>query len=227
MSLQWEFVWCLLVAQMSFASLLVLPLPSSAKKVFIDLFVALASKLFTLVVGLVALLVFFLVDATREVWKLQDVQNKTALQLELMFRSQRNSHLCGFSLFMILILYGFYSLVREAAKASQNLDVLKKQAAANQAGMKALETEDKAKAVSNNKQAIDDEVKSRVAKQEQALKAQHSNLEKSYDELLDRYNRMEIQFKRLGGNEKDLYVGGGADDDQDDSLSDISFRKRN
>lgn len=106
------------------------------------------------------------------------------------FYSQRNMYLCGFTLFLSLILNRTYALILDVLRLEEAVATLRKESNNNAAGADAVA---EANSLKKELEKKDKEV--------EALKKQAEGLAREYGELSDRYGELE---GRKGEVRKDL-----------------------
>eukprot|EP00656_Telonema_subtile_P012120 TRINITY_DN1607_c0_g1_i1.p1 TRINITY_DN1607_c0_g1~~TRINITY_DN1607_c0_g1_i1.p1 ORF type:complete len:208 (+),score=54.61 TRINITY_DN1607_c0_g1_i1:147-770(+) len=143
MSLQWQFVFVVLMLELAACFILCIPWPQSIQSALVKA-VGLSSNVRTLIsvlqwtFGIV--LVLFL-DAARQVYFKTGASNLSASESKhdhrsfdsrlyeqsSLFRAERNLYLGGFVLVLGLVLNRLYTLMKEVATARVNVDVLERQ----------------------------------------------------------------------------------------------------
>lgn len=191
MTLYYTLVFLLLVFEMTLFMLLIVPLPFNAKRkifTFISENPIVAKIQYWMKITFIFILILF-IDSVNRVYRVQlelaaateqakkggaGVMGHERLEVQARkFYSQRNMYLCGFTLFLSLILNRTYVMI---------IDVLR--------------LEDKIRDYeSTNKDAKDSEQVTALKKELelkdldlQTLKKQSQQLHKSYDELSDKYS---------------------------------------
>eukprot|EP00066_Takifugu_rubripes_P030889 XP_011620155.1 PREDICTED: B-cell receptor-associated protein 31 [Takifugu rubripes] len=196
MSLQWMAVATFLYVEVFFVLLLCIPFisPKRWNKIFksrIIQTVALYGNTSFMVV--IAILIFLLIDAFREVRKYSVTEkvdltnNPTAIEHIHMklFRAQRNQYIAGFAL--LLCLSSLSVLSQKLQEAGVELPEAGKKGAGPQEENKALKEE-----VKTLKEALDT-TKKALQKSDsdvQAMKKQAENLTVEYDRLLDEHSKL-------------------------------------
>lgn len=146
MALYYNLVFVLLVVEMAFFAILSLPFPRALRKTVLrSVSAPFQSEQFQIalkcIFGFVAVL---FIDSVNRVYsvsaELQSFSPSGMSALNLIndraevqsrrFYSQRNMYLCGFALFLTLILIRTYSLVAELIQTKDKLDLIKKEDAA-------------------------------------------------------------------------------------------------
>ncbi|OAA46865.1 receptor-associated protein [Metarhizium rileyi] len=190
MTLYYSLVFFLLVLEMVLFMLLLIPLPHTAKRKvfnFISGNPIISKIIYWLRITFVFILILFL-DSVNRVYRVQlevaaagDQAAKGAAilgheRLEVQarkFYSQRNMYLCGFTLFLSLILNRTYVMIIDNIKLEDRV--------------KAFESN---KNYKENKSSEVAELQKQLARKEQdlqTLKKQSEGLHKSYNELSDTY----------------------------------------
>ena len=109
------------------------------------------------------------------------------------FYSQRNMYLCGFTLFLSLILNRTYIMILDVLRLEEKVKMYEGDSAAGGKEGKKLSTEGRAEEIGQLKREL-----GKKDKDLQAMKNQAEGLQKEYDELSVRYN----QTNPSGGSKK-------------------------
>ncbi|KAF5130599.1 putative protein C9E9.04 [Metarhizium anisopliae] len=209
MTLYYSLVFFLLVLEMVLFMLLLIPLPHTAKrKVFTasaDLARSFISEnpiiskvMYWLKITFVFILILF-IDSVNRVYRVQlevvaagEQASKGAAilgheRLEVQarkFYSQRNMYLCGFTLFLSLILNRTYVMIIDNIKLEDKVQAFESN-----------------KNYKENKSSEVAELQKRLAMKEQdlqTLKKQSEGLHRSYDELSDKYAATQVDEGKKG-----------------------------
>lgn len=200
MTLYYSLVFLLLVAEMVLFMLLIVPLPFKWRLklyTFISESVWVAKLQYGLKITFIFILILF-IDSVNRVYRVQvelsassndNHQGRTTVvgseRMEVQarkFYSQRNMYLCGFTLFLSLILNRTYTMILETLKLETKLKQYEGDAkASGQDGAK-LEQAGKGAEIGNLKKKL--EQKDRDLEN---LKKQAEQLNKEYRELSDKY----------------------------------------
>jgi len=203
MTLYYSLVFALLVLEMSIFLLLVFPLPFTwRKKVFefISNNPVIAKLQYGMKITFIFILILF-VDSVNRVYRVQRELSESAHsgpygqtgiggdRMEVQarkFYSQRNMYLCGFTLFLSLILNRTHSFI---------LDILRLE-----------ETVKELRAVSNNgaKSGAAADMLAKKNNEIQAIKSQAEGLQREYAELSDRYDALAKSAEGSVTSKKDL-----------------------
>lgn len=205
MTLYYSLVFFLLLTEMSIFMLLILPLPFTWRKRmfhFISESALVAKLQYGMKITFIFILILF-VDSVNRVYRVtQELHNAPrgtsamAMGPERMevqarkFYSQRNMYLCGFTLFLSLILNRTYALILDVLRLEEAVATLRKESNKKDGnGEAALE-------VVRLKKELE-----KKDKDLQAFKKQSEGLAREYGELSDRYGAIE---GRSGEVRKDL-----------------------
>ncbi|KID89753.1 receptor-associated protein [Metarhizium guizhouense ARSEF 977] len=201
MTLYYSLVFFLLVLEMVLFMLLLIPLPHTAKRkvfTFISENPIISKVMYWLKITFVFILILF-IDSVNRVYRVQlevvaagEQASKGAAilgheRLEVQarkFYSQRNMYLCGFTLFLSLILNRTYVMMIDNIKLEDKV--------------KAFESN---KNYKENKSSQVAELEKRLAMKEQdlqTLKKQSEGLHRSYDELSDKYAATQVDEGKKG-----------------------------
>jgi len=202
MTLYYSLVFVLLLTEMSIFMLLILPLPFTWRKKlfhFISESALVAKLQYGMKITFIFILILF-VDSVNRVYRVTQELNAAprgsaagALGHERMevqarkFYSQRNMYLCGFTLFLSLILNRTYALILDILKLEETVVSLRKESNSNA---------DNSAEVARLKKELGSK-----EKDFQAMKSQAEGLAREYGELSDRYEMVEA---RKGEVKKDL-----------------------
>jgi len=202
MTLYYSLVFFLLLTEMSIFMLLIFPLPFTwRKKVF--RFISESALVAKLQYGMKITFIFILilfVDSVNRVYRVtQELHNAprgntgVAMGPERMevqarkFYSQRNMYLCGFTLFLSLILNRTYALILDVLRLEEAVSTLRKESNAN--GDPAAEILKLKKEIEKKDRDLE------------VVKKQAEGLAREYGDLSDRYTATE---GRTGEVRKDL-----------------------
>lgn len=199
MTLYYTLVFVLLVLEMALFMLLIVPMPFSLKRkifTFISENSVVAKIQYWMKITFVFILILF-IDSVNRVYRVQieliaatenatkgsgAVMGHERLEVQARkFYSQRNMYLCGFTLFLSLILNRTYMMIMEVMRLE---DRLKTYEGTNK------NTKESEKLAVAGKPGELAALKEKLAKKEQdleTLKKQSEQLHKSYDELSDKY----------------------------------------
>ncbi|OAQ66883.1 B-cell receptor-associated 31-like protein [Pochonia chlamydosporia 170] len=201
MTLYYSLVFFLLVLEMALFMLLLVPLPYTAKRKvfsFISENPIVSKLMYWLKITFVFILILF-IDSVNRVYRVQlevlaasDQASKGAAvlgheRLEVQarkFYSQRNMYLCGFTLFLSLILNRMYVMIIDTIKLEDKV--------------RAFESNQNFK---ENRSSEVAELQKKLAKKEQdleTLKKQSEGLHRSYDELSDKYAATQVEEGKKG-----------------------------
>ncbi|EKD18512.1 uncharacterized protein L3040_007463 [Drepanopeziza brunnea f. sp. 'multigermtubi'] len=197
MTLYYSLVFLLLVAEMVLFVLLIVPLPFTIRRkmfTFISESPVVAKLQYGMKITFIFILILF-VDSVNRVYKVQmelTEANKTAGQTVMghermevqarKFYSQRNMYLCGFTLFLSLILNRTYTMILDVLRLEEKI--------------KKYEGDPKAKGKESEKLANAGNVgeigklKKQLAEKErdiETLKSQAGGLSREYNDLSDKY----------------------------------------
>lgn len=203
MTLYYTLVFVLLVLEMALFMLLIVPMPFNVKRkifTFISENPIVAKIQYWMKITFVFILILF-IDSVNRVYRVQieliaatEAANKAAgvmghERLEVQarkFYSQRNMYLCGFTLFLSLILNRTYVMILEVMRLE---DRIKSYEGTNK------DTKEAEKLAVAGKPGELATLKEKLAQKEQdleTLKKQSAQLHKSYDELSDKYAATQI-----------------------------------
>ncbi|TGZ83406.1 B-cell receptor-associated 31-like protein [Ascodesmis nigricans] len=187
MTLYYTLVFFLLVTEMSIFMLLIFPLPFTWRKKIFE-FISTSPVIAKLQYGMKITFIFILIlfiDSVNRVYRVQreisdfgsrdggrtqGVMGHERMEVQARkFYSQRNMYLCGFTLFLSLILNRTYTFILDILRLEEQNKQLR--ATAGKGGDSALLLKK------------DQEIK--------AIKAQAEGLSREYNELSDRYERLQ------------------------------------
>ncbi|KAL6876630.1 B-cell receptor-associated protein 31-like domain-containing protein [Trichoderma novae-zelandiae] len=200
MTLYYTLVFGLLMAEMAMFMLLLVPLPFSAKRrifTFISESPLIAKMQYWMKITFVFILILF-IDSLNRVYRVQleviaahehavkgnaaAVMGSERLEVQARkFYSQRNMYLCGFTLFLSLILNRTYVMILEVMRLEDKLRTYE--------GTKQNTKESEKLAVAGKPGELA-ALKDKLAKKEQDLqnlKKQAEQLNKAYSDLSDKY----------------------------------------
>ncbi|KAI5779224.1 B-cell receptor-associated protein 31-like-domain-containing protein [Geopyxis carbonaria] len=192
MTLYYSLVFFLLVSEMSIFLMLILPLPFTWRKrmfEFIQNSPVIAKFQYGMKITFIFILILF-IDSVNRVYRVQRELSDAASQggrmgqgavmgherMEVQarkFYSQRNMYLCGFTLFLSLILNRTYTFI---------LDILKLETT-----VKELRSESNERVRNGSEAAL----LAKKDKEIEAIKLQAEGLSREYSELSDRYEKLE------------------------------------
>ncbi|TDZ20397.1 Uncharacterized protein Cob_v006744 [Colletotrichum orbiculare MAFF 240422] len=199
MTLYYTLVFMLLMGEMGLFMLLIVPLPFAVKRklfTFISESPIVAKVQYWMKITFVFILILF-IDSVNRVYRVQvelalatEKQNSGAAvmgheRLEVQarkFYSQRNMYLCGFTLFLSLILNRTYVMILEVMRLEDKVRGYE--------GTKGNAKESEKLAAAGNAGEIA-RLKKELEKKDrdiETLKKQSAGLHKSYDELSDQYS---------------------------------------
>lgn len=199
MTLYYSLVFVLLVLEMALFMLLIVPMPFNVKRkifTFISENSIVAKIQYWMKITFVFILILF-IDSVNRVYRVQieliaategatkgsgSVMGHERLEVQARkFYSQRNMYLCGFTLFLSLILNRTYIMIMEVMRLEDRLRTYE--------GTNKNTKESEKLAVAGKPGELAS-LKDKLAKKEQDLdnlKKQSEQLHKSYDELSDKY----------------------------------------
>jgi hypothetical protein len=187
MTLYYSLVFALLVMEMSIFLLLVFPLPFTWRKKtfeFISNSPLIAKLQYGMKITFIFILILF-VDSVNRVYRVQRelsehstagpyAQASDRMEVQARkFYSQRNMYLCGFTLFLSLILNRTYSFILDILRLESTVKELR---ATTKAGVQDGTTAD---------------VIAKKDKEIMAIKAQADGLSREYNELADKYDALQ------------------------------------
>ncbi|KAH6900250.1 B-cell receptor-associated protein 31-like-domain-containing protein [Thelonectria olida] len=199
MTLYYTLVFVLLVFEMALFMLLIVPLPFGVKRkifTFISENPVVAKIQYWMKITFIFILILF-IDSVNRVYRVQiellaateqakqggaAVMGHERLEVQARkFYSQRNMYLCGFTLFLSLILNRTYVMILEVMRLEDKIR--------DYEGTKANTKESEKLAVAGKPGEIASLRKELELKEQdlQTLKKQSAQLHKSYDELSDKY----------------------------------------
>jgi len=199
MTLYYTLVFILLMLEMALFMLLILPMPFNVKRkifTFISENSIVAKIQYWMKITFVFILIFF-IDSVNRVYRVQlellaasdsatkgtaAVMGHERLEVQARkFYSQRNMYLCGFTLFLSLILNRTYMMIMEVMRLEDRLKTFE--------GTNKNTKESEKLAVAGKPGELAG-LKEKLARKEEdlaTLKKQSEQLHKSYDELSDNY----------------------------------------
>ncbi|CAG9816308.1 unnamed protein product [Phaedon cochleariae] len=228
MSLQWTLIAGFLYLEIAVVLLLVLPIASPTrwnrffKSKFLQGLQKQAGFYFLI---LLAILVLFLLDAIREMRKYSNAQaaedGHTHLDREMqesmrLFRAQRNFYICGFALFLSLVIRRLVTLISQLASMQAQSEASMRQAQSATTAAKSLLAHHGEIDQNNSNEAHDKEVselKTKIShledelklekKDKTAVKTQADNLAREYDRLADEHSKLQKKITVGAGDKKD------------------------
>jgi len=205
MTLYYTLVFLLLVAEIALFMLLILPLPFNVRRklfTFISENPIVAKFQYWLKITFVFILVLF-IDSVNRVYRVQQelaatseahgngghaIHGHERLEVQARkFYSQRNMYLCGFTLFLSLILNRTYILILEVLRLEEKLKKYEGNSASKRQGKSSSE-----KQSAENKDEEIARLKRELALREQdlaTLKKQAAGLHREYDSLAEKYSK--------------------------------------
>uniref|UniRef100_A0A3Q3W8A0 Endoplasmic reticulum transmembrane protein n=1 Tax=Mola mola TaxID=94237 RepID=A0A3Q3W8A0_MOLML len=225
MSLQWMAVATFLYVEVFFVLLLCIPFisPKRWNKIFKSWIIQTVARYGnTWFMVAIAILVFLLIDAFREVRKYSVTEkvdltnNPTAIEHIHMklFRAQRNQYIAGFALLLFLLLRRIATLLSQQASLMASNEAFKKQAeGASMAAKKYMDEnellQEKGPGPQEENMSLKEEMKTikeeldttkkALQKSEsdvRAMKTQAENLTVEYDRLLDEHSKLLVTHTR-------------------------------
>lgn len=193
MTLYYSLVFALLMVEMGIFMLLILPLPFTWRKrmfSYISTSPLIAKLQYGMKITFIFILILFM-DSVNRVYRVQrelaDASNSNQRGSSVMgpertevqarkFYSQRNMYLCGFTLFLSLILNRTYTLILDILRLEQSVKEMRQS------------SNDNVRGSAGEKDIIakkDAEIK--------AIKSQAEGLQREYSELADRYEALQKQ----------------------------------
>ncbi|KAF4125159.1 B-cell receptor-associated protein 31-like [Geosmithia morbida] len=182
MTLYFSLVFFLLVAEMALFMLLIVPLPFTAKRkifTFVSESPVVAKIQYWMKICFVFILILF-IDSVNRVYRVQ-LELVAASEAARKFYSQRNMYLCGFTLFLSLILNRTYVMILEVMRLEDRIRSYE--------GTKDDTKQSEKLAVAGEPGEIA-ALKKELKKKDQdlaTLKKQSEQLHESYNELSDKY----------------------------------------
>jgi len=203
MTLYYSLVFLLLVAEMALFVLLIVPLPFKWRLklyTFISESPLVAKLQYGLKITFIFILILF-IDSVNRVYRVQlelaaasDAQNNgrsAVLGSERMevqarkFYSQRNMYLCGFTLFLSLILNRTYMMILETLKLETKVKQYEGDAKATGADGDKINEAGKANEIGNLKKKL-----AQTERDLDNLKKQSEGLNREYRDLSDKYSKV-------------------------------------
>ncbi|KAI9842740.1 MAG: hypothetical protein M1837_006922 [Sclerophora amabilis] len=206
MTLYYSLVFMLLVAEMSLFMLLIVPLPFTWKRklfTFISESPFIAKLQYGLKITFIFILILF-IDSVNRVYRVQvelSAQSEeskhggraTVLggseRMEVQarkFYSQRNMYLCGFTLFLSLILNRTYMMILDVLRLEERLRRYENDPTAKGKNSVALDNAGSAGEIGRLKKELAEKDRDL-----QTLRKQSEGLNKEYDSLSDKYTKLE------------------------------------
>jgi len=203
MTLYYSLVFVLLVAEMVLFLALIVPMPFTIKRKMFN-FLAESPIVAKLQYGMKITFIFILIlflDSVNRVYRVQVEMSAYSKQgnggavaaamgserMEVQarkFYSQRNMYLCGFTLFLSLILNRTYIMILDVLRLEEKVKMYEGDPAAGGKDGKKLSAEGRADEIGQLKKQL-----AKKDKDLQAMKSQAEGLQKEYDELSVRYNQ--------------------------------------
>ncbi|XP_016989231.1 B-cell receptor-associated protein 31 isoform X1 [Drosophila rhopaloa] len=227
MSLVWTLIAGFLYAEIAFVLLLVLPIASPYRwnRLFKSKFLAMLGQqahiYFILILGV---LILFLLESIREMRKYSNFEQTGEVHLNVemqhsmkLFRAQRNFYICGFSVFLVLVIRKLVTLVSAQANLLAQSEASLKQAQSATAAARSLMEDkktEKAKEAGEDTTLIElNKLRERVQsltsdlnrekKDKEAVKSQAESLNREYDRLTEEYSKLQKQITIGGAGNKD------------------------
>ncbi|KAI8038932.1 B-cell receptor-associated protein 31 isoform X1 [Drosophila gunungcola] len=227
MSLVWTLIAGFLYAEIAFVLLLVLPIASPYRwnRLFKSKFLAMLGQqahiYFVLILGV---LILFLLESIREMRKYSNFEQTGEVHLNVemqhsmkLFRAQRNFYICGFSVFLVLVIRKLVTLVSAQANLLAQSEASLKQAQSATAAARSLMEDkktEKAKEAGEDTTLIElNKLRERVQeltsdlnrekKDKEAVKSQAESLNREYDRLTEEYSKLQKQITIGGAGNKD------------------------
>jgi len=191
MTLYYSLVFALLMLEMVIFLGLILPLPFTWRKImfsYVSTSPLVAKMQYGMKITFIFILILF-IDSVNRVYRVQrelaeassgnqrgsGVMGPERMEVQARkFYSQRNMYLCGFTLFLSLILNRTYTLILDILRLEQSVKELRE---ASNAGVRGS--------------AADKDIVARKDKEIQAIKSQAEGLQREYSELADRYEALQ------------------------------------
>jgi B-cell receptor-associated protein 31 len=219
MSLTWALIAGYLYVEIAIVLLLVLPIFSASKwnRFFKSRFLAVFSRqaqiYFYLALGV---LTIFLLESIREIQKYSSMEEDTTLNMGLqhqlrLFRAQRNFYICGFSMFLSLVIRRLVTLISAQANLIANSEASMKQAQSATAAARTMmqnkpstgeDEDDEKKALKEQVKLLKDELQ-REQKDKEAMKSQSESLNREYDRLTAEYSKLQNKVDTKSGGKSD------------------------
>jgi B-cell receptor-associated protein 31 len=119
--IQWVFVFSCLVVESIALILLILPLPSAMKKMYMKFIGAVwdQPQIRRVLIGCFIVVLVLFIDTVRTLYSITHKPDDVAVSQTMLislFRQQRNAYLTGFTLFLLLILYRIQSILNDMFK---------------------------------------------------------------------------------------------------------------
>ncbi|KAJ3256251.1 hypothetical protein HK103_005614 [Boothiomyces macroporosus] len=211
MSILYQGVFAMLVAEMLVFLLLLAPLPYSVRTKIIQFFIKspIAAQIkYGLRIIFVLVCILF-VDNVNRSFKTQEkhdqheehahMDSRTDSYLHSkMFQAQRNMYLTGSVIFLSLVLNRFVNMINELAKNEEKTEILKQQAAkTTKEYLKLLDKEQK-----NDSKELQEKY-DKLVKEFEILKKQANQTNDEYMKLTDKYVDLENKFENNSASKKD------------------------
>lgn len=204
MTLYYSLVFLLLVAEMTLFVLLIVPLPFTWRLklyTFISESPLVAKLQYGLKITFIFILILF-IDSVNRVYRVQvelaaanDIQNVGSVlgheRMEVQarkFYSQRNMYLCGFTLFLSLILNRTYMMILETLRLETKLKQYEDDAKASGKNADKVDQAGDANEIGNLKRLL-----KKKDQDLETLKKQSEGLSREYRELSDKYASTQVQ----------------------------------
>mmetsp|Transcript_9080 Transcript_9080/g.21486 ORF Transcript_9080/g.21486 Transcript_9080/m.21486 type:complete len:136 (+) Transcript_9080:146-553(+) len=127
-SVQWLFVYAVLITELVLSAVLILPLPDVIKKPAIQHFTSLwrFAQVRRFLLGVFLIIAILFLDTVRLLAKVEEKKEKMgavgAAELRIQqFRNQRNFYLTGFALFQLVLLYRVQHYLAELLELRQRV----------------------------------------------------------------------------------------------------------
>lgn len=214
MSLIWACIAGYLYIEIAIVLLLVLPIFSASKwnrffkSRFLAVFNRQAQIYFYLALGV---LTIFLLESIREIQKYSSMEEDTTLNMGLqhqlrLFRAQRNFYICGFSMFLSLVIRRLVTLISAQATLIANSEASMKQAQSATAAARTMmnskgdekEDDEEKKALQQQVKLLKDELV-KEQKDKEAMKSQSESLNREYDRLTAEYSKLQNKVEKTAG----------------------------
>ncbi|XP_037934133.1 B-cell receptor-associated protein 31-like [Teleopsis dalmanni] len=201
MSIAWTLIATFLYIEIVVVLLLVLPIasPSRWNRIFNSRFLAILSKqsqIFFLV--LMGMMLVFLLDAIREIYKYTNHEDGPEMHSTQLFRAQRNFYISGFSIFLVLIIRCLVTSFSTQANLLAQCEALLIEKRKTEKSNESIQTSTLGE--SNDLQEYVEELTSalkRVEKDKESLRSQLKILSKEYDRIAKKFNKMFNKQKKL------------------------------
>ncbi|PSR83410.1 B-cell receptor-associated protein 31-like-domain-containing protein [Coniella lustricola] len=207
MTLYYSLVFLLLMAEMALFMVLILPLPFTIKRklfTFISENPIVAKLQYGLKITFIFILILF-IDSVNRVYRVQvelsqaaegsnagQIMGHERLEVQARkFYSQRNMYLCGFTLFLSLILNRTYIMILDVLRLEERVKKYE--------GTTDKNSKDSAKLAEAGGAGEIARLKREISKRDQdieTLKKQASGLHKEYNDLTDRISQQDSTVKK-------------------------------